>query len=511
MRTAPILALLTTTLSTWLSSGVSAADPAPQVRVDGAAIVRGAGRAHPTGTSSWHDTSTGDVLTAGVTVQASADQPLEMMLPDGVTISLDPGALVQWGSAIKLPSEINRYTRGYHLQLIEGELEVRMPLGPKGEHAFLVETRAGTLTDWRGVLHVTVHGDTEAAAIYQGALVVGSNGQGFPVYDGAGILMRRGVNPDKSRGIPRPPTWQGDASTTAVGDAGSASSASSASSARSEGGHGALALVAGDSTAALDLAWARVPDAVSYRIEIATDPTMVRVEARASVAETRYTATNLSPGVQHYARVRAVSAGGIVGEWSAALPLRVVRYDLPEGAFVAADDALVLPGDASVHLEGTEGMEVAYENVSRGGSSAALPLYWYPLHGPLRLPDEAAERVVHLRDPSLNASGRLVLARRELRAVVDLTPRNASWPADAIDARVVLRDPSGRVSTASTPVTLEALLDLTPLAVDWQRHGDTWTGRIAPRSILGPSVVRVRVLDATGTEIGRGFVEIGSR
>jgi hypothetical protein len=497
MRTAQILALLTTTLSTALSSGTSAADSAPPMRTDGAAIVRGAGRAHPTGASAWHDTTTGDVLTAGVTVQASADQPLEMMLPDGVTISLDPGALVQWGSAIKLPSEINRYTRGYHLQLIDGELEVRMPLGPKGEHAFLVETRAGTLTDWRGQLHVTVHGDTEAAAIYQGALVVGSNGQGFPVYDGAGILMRRGVNPDKSRGIPRPPAWQSEGGTSATGG--------------SEGGHGALALVAGDATAALDVAWARVPDAVSYRIEIATDPTMVRVEARASVTETRYTAMNLSAGVQHYARVRAVSAGGIVGEWSPALPLRVVRYDVPDGAFVAADGALVLPGDASVHLEGTEGMEVAYENVSRGASRAALPLYWYPLHGPLRLPDEAAERVVHLRDTSLNASGRLVLARRELRAVVDLSPRNASWPADAIDARVVLRDPSGRVSTASTPVTLEALLDLQPLAVDWQRHGDTWTGRIAPRSILGPSVVRVRVLDATGTEIGRGFVEIGAR
>src|SRR6202044_3573460 len=175
-----------------------------------------------------------------------------------------PSSRVQWMPASKLPSEINKWTRGYCIVLEDGELEVRMPPAPKGAHAFLVSTKAGTLTDWRGQLHVRVHGDVTSAAIYEGALVVGSNGQGFPVYDGAGILMRRGVNPDKSRGIPRPPSWQGEGGTTAV---------AGAASAGSEGGHGALALVAGDATAALDLAWARVPDAVSYRIEIATDPT----------------------------------------------------------------------------------------------------------------------------------------------------------------------------------------------------------------------------------------------
>ena len=125
-------------------------------KTDGAAIVRGAGETKPDGAKDWHQASTGDVVTAGITVRAASDQPLELLLPDAVTITLEPGATARWMSASKLPTETNGWTRGYHLVLIDGELEVRMPPGPKGTHAFLVQTRHGTLTDWRGQLHVLV-------------------------------------------------------------------------------------------------------------------------------------------------------------------------------------------------------------------------------------------------------------------------------------------------------------------------------------------------------------------
>jgi hypothetical protein len=482
----------------------AAAAPAP-VRVDGAAIVLGAGRTRERGSQVWRDANTGDVLTGGITVQASPDQPLEMLLPDGVTVSMDPGTLVQWGSATKLPGETNHFIRGYYLFLEDGELEVRMPAGPKGQHAFLVTTRAGTLTDWRGQLHVMARGDTAAAAIYEGALVVGTNGQGFPVYDGAGILIRKGVNPEKSRGIPPIPGWLG--------------------------GRAALALAAEGARPAIDLAWQPVPNAESYRVELATDPTMVHVVARASVQESHYAAPDPAAGGRYWARVRAVDAKGIVGEWSAARPMRVVHYALPDGAFVAADGAVVVPADATLRVVDAEGLEVAYEAVSSAPRSVPAPLYWYGLSGPLRLPEDVPARIVHVRDPSFGrvdsgqgaadagagasesgaAEARLLLARRELRADVELAPKTARWPGDPIDARVVVRDPSGRISGATAPVTLEALLDLTPLPVDWQHRGDTWTGRIAPRALIAPSVVRVRVLDEKGSEIGRGFVEIGER
>jgi hypothetical protein len=480
-----------------------ASGPALASAGDGAAIVRGAGRVRPEGAHDWREMSTADILTAGVSVQAADDQPLEMNLPDGVTVTLEPSALAKWMPAGKLPSEINRWTRGYHLVLEEGELEVRMPTAAKGAHAFLVSSKAGTLTDWRGQLHVRVHGESAAAAIYEGALVVGSNGQGFPVYDGAGILMRRGVNPDKTRGIPATPQWE----------------------ARSAG----FLMQSADARGPINLAWQPVANADSYRVEVATDASMVRVVDRSATSALHYTTTQPTAAGRYWAHVRAVGAEGIVGAWSSPRLIRVLRYQLPEGAVVAQDGAIVLPAGGSLLFPESEGLEVAFETVSptdpamgvRGRRGAYGPelgtslaprveptLYWSPLGTSVRLSDYAPTRLIHLRDPVSGSETRLLLARRQVRADVELTPANAHWPRDPIDARIRVYDPSGRMDVSSEAVSIEATLGLTPLDASWRREGNTWTGRIAPRTILGPSVVRVVVKDRGSEEIGRGFVEL---
>jgi hypothetical protein len=448
---------------------------------EGAAIVRGSARVRTNASPDWRDAAVGEVLTAGLNVQATAEHPLEMTLPDGVTITLEPGSLAYLMPAAKLPSETNRWTRGYHVVLQDGELEVRMPPGPKGAHAFLVSTKAGTLTDWRGQLHVMVHRETTSAGIYEGALVVGSNGQGFPVYDGAGILMRKGIDPDKTRGIPAAPEWERSTS---------------------------LALVPEEARATLEMNWATVAGAASYRIEIATDAGMDDAVLRVATSDAHYSPPEPSPGKRYWARVRAVGAEGIVGEWSKPRPVRVLRYKLPEHAFVARDGAVVLPDGASLELSEHDGIEAAYESASRLPRSVELPLYWTGLHGPIRLTADEPVRMVHLRDTELGGETRLLVARRQLRADVELTPKNARWPLDTIEARVVLEDPSGRIDVANEPVTVEAMLDLTPLPVAWQRRGNTWMGRIPPRPTTRPCVVRVVVKDDRGAEIGRGFVEI---
>jgi hypothetical protein len=477
------------------------AAPALAAGADGAAIVRGAGRVKPEGAHEWRDLSTADVLSAGVSVEAAADQPLEMNLPDGVTVTLEPSAFARWMPAAKLPSEINRWTRGYHLVLEEGELEVRMPSSAKGAHAFLVSTKAGTLTDWRGQLHVRVHGDSAAAAIYEGALVVGSNGQGFPVYDGAGILMRRGINPDKTRGIPATPQWEPES--------------------------GGFLMQSGDGRGAINLAWQSVSGAASYRVELATDSAMVRVIDRVSTTDLRYTTTPTTSAGRYWAHVRAVGLEGIVGAWSSPQLVRVLHYQLPEGGTVANDGAIVLPVGSALGFPDPEGLEVAFENVSLADGIIGGPsdraygpefgaprvrreptLYWSGLGTSVRLSDSSPMRVVHLRDPVSHAEAHLVLVRRQLRASVDLSPSDARWPRDVIHVRVQVSDPSGRVDASREPVTVEATLDLAPLAVAFTRQGSVWTGRIAPRAISTPSVVRVVVKDSRSEEIGRGFVEL---
>jgi hypothetical protein len=470
--------------------------------LEGAAIVRGAGKVKPEGAREWRDIVTADILTAGATVQAAADQPLEMNLPDGVSITLEPSALARWMPAGKLPTEINRWTRGYHLVLEEGELEVRMPTAVKGAHAFLVSTKAGTLTDWRGQLHVLAHGDSAAAAIYEGALVVGSNGQGFPVYDGAGIWMRRGVNPDKTRGIPAAPLWDPHTGGFLM---------------QSEGGRGPI-----------QLGWQAVPGVTRYRVEISTDPSMVRVVDRAATADLHYVTSQPAEG-RYWAHVRAVGPDGIVGAWSAPQLVRVLRYRLPAGAVVAQDGAIVMPEGRNLAFPDPVGLEVALENVAEGSALTSVAtvsrdrgpelgatltrrvepsLYWSPLGSSVRLPDSAPLRIVHLRDPASGAEARLVLVRRQLHADVTLSPANAVWPRDAIDVRIEVSDPSGRVDPSTEPVTVSTTLGLSPLDVQWQHAGSLWTARIPPRPIGSPSIVRVSVEDGDSGEIGRGFVEL---
>lgn len=489
-------------LSMTLSSGI-AADAQAAPHSDGASIVRGHGRVKREGSKEWRDTTSTDIVTSGMTVQASDAEPLDMMLPDGVAVTLEAGAVAEWMPSTKLPSETNRWTHGSHLVLIDGELEVKMPLAKKGAHAFLVSTKAGTLTEWRGQLHVKVQKDATAATVYEGALVVGSNGQGFPVYDGAGILMRHNVNPDKTLGIPAPPQWRGPDKGLAV----TMTPAQSVPPAQA----GQAQPDAGQAPG-FELAWEPVPRADGYRIEIATDPAMTHVVERAYVpgsAEPHH-ASNLPATQRYFAHVRAVTNAGIVGMWSAPRAMRLLHFELPPDGIVANDGTIVLASGTSLRLQGADGLEVAYESADSLSHRLEVPLYWSHFTGPLRAGEEMPIRIVHLRDPEAPAAGEteLVLSRRELKARVSLSPSRARWPLDPVDARVDVVDPSGHVDANRAGVVIETMLDLTPLPVRWEHTGSRWTGHINPRLIADPSVLRVIVKDGLGAELGRGFLEL---
>jgi hypothetical protein len=467
-----------------LGSASVVSDAHAQSKAEGATIVRGQARVRDEGARDWRPSTPTDILSAGMSVQAT-DSPLEMKLPDGVAVTLEPGATAEWMPRTKLPCETNRWTRGFHLVLQDGEIEVHMPPAPKGTHAFLVSTKAGTLTEWRGQLHLEVQGDSAAAAIYEGALVIGSNGQGFPVHDGAAIVMRRGQNPDKTRGIPSSPTWSGDDQPFAV------------------------ALGANDP--GMDVSWNPDPRATGYRVEIATDPAMFHVVERATIHDPHYHAAVKGAASERYwAHVRTFTRDGIVGNWTSPKPLRVLHLELPPDGFVAKDGTVVMAKGTSLRLPVAEHVEVAYENVASLARTQSVPLYWSKLTGPLRLGEEMPLRIVHLRDLESGSSGevRLVLARRELRARVALSPSGARWPVDPIKARIEVSDPSGRIDVNSAGVFVETMLDLTPLPVRWEHTGSTWTGQIAPRLIADPSVLRIIVKDGLGAEIGRGFLEL---
>lgn len=457
---------------------VAIAAPPP----DGAVIVRGAGRMRGERAADWSPTVIGTVIASGTIVDASGAGQLEIKFSDGVEVTMEPGATAVWRGRGRLPTEHNGWYGGFHIEQRAGEIDVKIPSQPVAERAFLISSKAGTLTGWRGSVHVLVHDDTTAAAIYEGALVVGSNGIGFPVYDATAVLIRKGVAPEKSRGIPSTPAWPAEtpAGTTPP-----------------------LALVKANERAPLGFAWSKVEGAATYRLEVSTDPVMVNVIQRATTADTSFVVGEVPAGGRYYVRVRAVGADGIVGGWSRPRPLRVIRVAYPRGAFVAKDGTVILPENATIVLTDAEGIEVAYENV--GGPKGTLA--WARAPNNLGL-GSSGSRIVHLRDPALGAETRMVLGRRELRAKVDLCPRRARWPEDPVSVKVIVADPSGRIDPSAELLTFETTVNLEPVPLVWHHIGATWWATLAPRPAPGPWIVRVTARDSGGVEIGEGHLEV---
>ncbi len=418
-------------------------------------------------------------------VEVPSDHAVTRVLPDGTFVAFEPGTAARWAAAGKIASETAKWAHGFHIEMTDGEIDLTMPPAGTGEHAFLVTSKAGTLTVWRGRLHVAVRGDTTAVSIYEGSLVVGSNKESFRVSDPAALVLHKGGGADKAHLLPGVPRWD---------------TASDPPS---------FAVVPQGAAATLGLAWAPVPGSRSYRVQVATDAAMHDVVRSAAVGDPRWTVTEPPQGQQLWAQVRAVGTDGVLGDWSAPQLLRTLHYRMPPGAFVARDGAVVLPEGATLALTDGDGVQVAYENVRPGAPATLAPiLYWTALSGPLHPADDAPLRVVHLRDAALGAEARVTLAKRAVRARVELTPEQAR-PMDPIDVRVVVWDPTARVDVQTESVTLEAMADLDPVPVAWQRMGNVWTGRIGPRRDTGrPAVVRVVVRDSLAQEIGRGFIEI---
>jgi hypothetical protein len=453
---------------------------------DLAVIVRGAGRIRTEHASDWSPTHIGETIPSGAVLEASGEGPIELRFPDDVTLTMEPGATAVWHSRGRLPTEHNGWYIGFHVEQRAGEIDVRIPTSSKGERAFLVSSKAGTLTDWRGSLHVTVADAMTAAAIYEGALVVGSNGVGFPVYDATAVLIRKGSAPEKSHAIPPAPSWP---TTTPAGTT------------------PPLAFVPEGGAATLGFAWSPVAGAASYRVEVATDPVMVDTIERQSVTETSYTVKKPSTGGRYYVRVRALSTDGIVGSWSRTRALRVVKYALPAGATVAADGAIVMSEDAPLRLLDTTGLDVAFQSAPAGQAPPRVALQWIPAPASIALATMGT-RYAHLRDAGLGVETTLVLARRELAVDVAMCPQRPSWPSDPILIRVVARDPSHRVDPSSEMLTFDTTVNLSPTLLSWHHAGAEWWARLDPQPVAGDAVVRLMVRDLHGHVLGEAHIDV---
>jgi hypothetical protein len=202
---------------------------------------------------------------------------------------------------------------------------------------------------------------------------------------------------------------------------------------------------------------------------------------------------------RYFARVRAIDSDGIFGLESKARPLAVVSCAMPPGATANFDQhAFVVPQGKEIELGAIDGVDLALDN---GGFSMAP--------AKLRM-DDGPEHVLRFRlhdDPS-SVSSAFTARRRPLVANVEISPHKAAWPTDPVEIAVTIQDPSGMIDATKFEPHLQVLLGLTELKVEWSHRGAIWSAHVQPRSMGGPTVLRVIAQDEFGTQIGRNFLEI---
>lgn len=244
------------------------------------------------------------------------------------------------------------------------------------------------------------------------------------------------------------------------------------------------------------LSWSPVEGATEYRVRLhrsgeAKPQLDVRVPETSVVLD-----SPLTPGSYRFSVV-AVDSSGFASAIPLERPVQVVGVTLPEGAYTDDNGTVFLSQAQEVGFTGVDGLEMTYGRAGRFVKAA-------PKAGLFR--GEAT--VVHFRFPGTSEVASARLAPRALRAVVEMTPRSASWPKDSIEVRYRVVDGSGKPAPDWVEPRARVLLGVEPVDVAFREEGGWRKAKVPPRHGSGPWVLRVEVEDQHGVQLGRDFVEI---
>jgi hypothetical protein len=177
-------------------------------------------------------------------------------------------------------------------------------------------------------------------------------------------------------------------------------------------------------------------------------------------------------------------------------PLRVVAAELPEGAKLV-DGTILLRPHQRVALTGTEGVEISY---GRAPQFIPAPNSIGLIRGQATL--------IRLRSAGSTGELQLSLEPRTLHADIQIGPRRARWPNDAISVSVRITDARGRPVAADVKPRLH--VNVTPLKLEWKRSHNVLSTMVPRPAEPGPWVVRVEVVDDTGAVVGHDFLEVAT-
>ena len=204
----------------------------------------------------------------------------------------------------------------------------------------------------------------------------------------------------------------------------------------------------------------------------------------------------LTPG-RYEVQARSVDRFGVESAASDPLTLRVIGAQLPVGARLAKD-SILLGRSGRVKLLGVDGLEASY-----GHASVFIPVP----------PDVGLARgestLLRLREPGAKEELGIKLEPRTLRADVEIGPKSARWPGEALQVTVKLFDHRGRPLTDELKNKPQVFVNVKPIEATWTHSGNTYSAKVPPATGGGPWVVRVEVNDDFGDSAGRDFIELG--
>ena len=408
--------------------------------------------------------------------QVSADNTVEstesarvLELAGGVRIRLEPGTSVRRLPGTELILPVRGKTPTHQLLLERGTIHVQVaPATTEQVHAVLVRNSTNRM-----------------AVIQTGSSSIVKSSNALVVANHAGTVLTG--SPQAIRGLGagyviRMPDSRADALPSKLLDAPAFQS-----------GPRVLTQI-GNANSPLQVNWAPVAGAAKYQFELrrpgSTEP-LCQVSSQATDLTWR---EPLVPGAYEMT-LRSVDSDGIMGPPSAPEQVSVVEIVAPAGAAIDGQGRVHLLPSQQLGLGSTAGLEVSTGNLAS----------WFKAQEQYGLAGKH-ETTVFLRRAGTRGGVPVTMIERKLWADVELSPANPVWPKDSIGIVVRLHDSAGASDMADvTPVVRVGLEQVT---ADWQRSGGLFRTAIRPRHGAGPCVVRVSVLERSGIEIGRGFVEV---
>ncbi len=246
-----------------------------------------------------------------------------------------------------------------------------------------------------------------------------------------------------------------------------------------------LVVVRGQDEASLTATWAPLSDAARYDVTLvkggAAAPTQHQIVSTPTAAF-----SSLTPGA-YSVIVAALDRQGLLGVAAEPCTMRVAGVQIPDGASVSADGAILIGRNQRVGLVGADSLEVSY------GSS---PLF---LGAPSTLGlAHGAPTTVRFRAAGSMEEAVVRLEPQGLRAKVRIGPRAARWPLDHVAIEIELYDTSGRPVPEGAAIDASVTVNLTPAAVKWERSGQTLRATLPAGLPPGPWVVRAEVRSPSG-------------